>query len=184
MFSYPELAHEAAERGAIQGIECGRIACVAAHGIGAVTVDDDRQTLGDFIQGLIPADRLELAGRHLLERLLQPVRITVDVQAVDAFVADEAFRNRVFLVRLQRDQRFVVYGRDQTAGGLADPAEGSFFRQHLLVPPFQAACLGLWAHLRFWTICSSWSASPVCFWVATRLYEGPAGWPGLLVSLP
>ena len=128
--AHPQLAPKPAEGLAEQAVERGRVAGVAGDRAWAVAVQRAAQPLRDVGQRLVPADGLEAARRHPLERDLQPVRVVVQVGAVQALVADEALADRVRAVGRQRHQPALVDGGDQAAGRLAHPAKRPLLLGH------------------------------------------------------
>ncbi len=102
-----------------------RVADVLPHRGAAVAGEDRRQPLGDVVEGVVPADFLELAVGTAPQRRQHPIGVVLDVGEGDAFRARAALGQRVVGVGSQRHQPLVLDCGDQAAHRFADPAVGN-----------------------------------------------------------
>jgi hypothetical protein len=106
---------------------------VPADRLAAVPLADRAQAAADVVERLVPADALEALGgavrrgraaAHPPQRVGDAVRVVLDLGHRDPLRAGEPARDRVVGVRPQLGDPPVLYGRDEPAERLADPAVG------------------------------------------------------------
>ena len=119
-------AERAQQGGGVQlaeRVEGGGVADVGADGAGAVRVDDGLQAAGGGGQRVVPRRRGPRAVGGAQHRVVQPVRVVVQVHCRQALVAGEALGDGVVAIRRQLLQPAALHMGDQAAARLADPAE-------------------------------------------------------------
>src|SRR5262249_52938118 len=108
-------------------------------GLGALAVADVRELRGDLVQRLLPVDLLPLVGAaraDALERVVEPVRVLVDLDAGGALDAELALCDGVLPVAvephrpavLDLDEHAAVRGTEGAERALDVAAEGELHR--------------------------------------------------------
>ena len=121
---HAELTKKARQGWARESVEAGGIPHVGRDRIRPRLVEDLSQLAGDLAQRVVPAETLESAGRGAAERVVQAIGVVMDVEPGEAFVASVALGDRVLAVGGELYQTPVFDRCHESAGGLADSAEG------------------------------------------------------------